>query len=121
MKIAKKLVQDGPKIDWTMDNKICDRYLVWKYNVELIFSSAEVCIPKTMDGSNPEEASSKGRNKNPTGLSNGYIIQTFWDILEEELKPKGNKLISILELLSNRSKQGSKSLDLHLQMCIKYS
>ena len=55
--------------------------------------------------------SSGGRNGRNTGLSNGFIIQTFWDILEEELKPKGNKLISILELLSNKSKQGSKPLN----------
>ena len=44
-------------------------------------------------------------------LSNGFIIQTYWDLLEEELKPKGNKLLSILELLSDRSKQGSKPLN----------
>ena len=44
-------------------------------------------------------------------LLNGFIIQTFWDLLEEELKPKGNKLISILELLSDKSKQGSKPLN----------
>ena len=135
--MAMSLVQDGPKMDWTMDNKIYDRYLVWKSNVELIFSSALLdasplqkssylrlwmgdeakpllnkwVSTNKLDLSNPEEASNKGRNKNPTGLSNGYIIQTFWDLLEEELKPKGNKLISILELLSNRSKQGSKSLN----------
>ena len=53
----------------------------------------------------------KEKNKNPSGLLNGYIMQTYWDLLEEELKPKGNKLIAILELLSDKSKQGSKSLN----------
>ena len=38
--MALTLVQDGPKMDWTMDNKIYDRYLIWKSDVELIFSSA---------------------------------------------------------------------------------
>ena len=56
---------------------------------------------KKLDLSNEEEAAN---------LSNGYVIQTYWDLLEEELKPKGNKLLSILELLSDKSKQGSKPL-----------
>ena len=38
--MAMTLVHDGPKMDWTMDNKIYDRYLIWKSDVELIFSSA---------------------------------------------------------------------------------
>ena len=29
---------------------------------------------------------------------NEFILQTFWDLLEIELKPKGNKLLSIIEL-----------------------
>ena len=36
--------------------------------------------------------------------SSGYILQTYWDILEEELKPKGNRLISIQELFSDKVK-----------------
>ena len=38
--MAMALVHDGPTMDWTMDNKIYDRYLIWKSDVELIFSSA---------------------------------------------------------------------------------
>ena len=38
-------------------------------------------------------------------------LSRAWDLLEIELKPKGNKLISILELLSDKSKQGSKPLN----------
>ena len=38
--MAMTLVHDGPTMDWTMDNKIYDRYLIWKSDVELIFSSA---------------------------------------------------------------------------------
>ena len=40
-------------------------------------------------------------------LSSGYKIQTYWDLLDEEFKPKGNKLLSIIELWT-RSKQGDK-------------
>ena len=131
--MAMALVHDGSKMDWTMDNKIYDSYLVWKSNVELIFSSALIdasplqkssylrlwmgkeakpliqkwISTKKLNLSNEEEAA----KKRPTNLSNGYLIQTYWDLLEEELKPKGNKLISILELPSDRSKQGSRPLD----------
>ena len=134
--MALELVNSGPKMDWTMDNKIYDRYLAWKFNIELIFSSAlskATPMEKSsylrlwmgpegmpllqkwtstgrIDFSNPEEIpATGGRARVP--LSNGFIIQTFWDLLEEELKPKGNKLISILELLSDKSKQGSKPLN----------
>ena len=43
-------------------------------------------------------------------ISNGYKLETFWNLLDEELKPKGNKLLSVIELWT-RSKQGSKSLN----------
>ena len=134
--MALELVNSGPKMDWTMDTKIYDRYLQWKYSVELIFSSALSKAtpaekssyirlwmgPEAMpliqkwtstgkiDFSTAEEIpGTGGRARVP--LSNGFVIQTFWDLLEEELKPKGNKLISILELLSDKSKQGSKPLN----------
>ena len=134
--MALQLVDSGPKMDWTMDSKIYDRYLIWKSDVELIFSSAlSQATPSEksaylrlwmgregkpllnkwistgrIDFSNSEEIpATQGRARVP--LSNGFIIQTFWDLLEIELKPKGNKLISILELLSDKSKQGSKPLN----------
>ena len=133
--MAMGLVHDGPTMDWTMDNKIYDRYLIWKSDVELIFSSALLgasplqkssylrlwmgkeakpliqkwISTKKLDLSTEEEAAKK--KPAVSNLSNGFIIQTYWDLLEEELKPKGNKLLSILELLSDRSKQGSKPLN----------
>ena len=133
--MAMTLVHDGPTMDWTMDNKIYDHYLIWKSDVELIFSSALLgasplqkssylrlwmgkeakpllqkwISTKKLDLSTEEEAAKKKPNFN--NLSNGFIIQTYWDLLEEELKPKGNKILSILELLSDRSKQGSKPLN----------
>ena len=133
--MAMALVHDGPTMDWTMDNKIYDCYLVWKSDVELIFSSAllgssplqkssylrlwmgkeaKPLIQKwistnRLDLSTQEEAAKK--KPSLSSLSNGFIIQTYWDLLEEKLKPKGNKLLSILELLSDRSKQGSKPLN----------
>ena len=37
-------------------------------------------------------------------------LQTYWDLLDEEFKPKGNKLLSIIELWT-RCKQGDKALN----------
>ena len=43
-------------------------------------------------------------------LSSGYKLKTYWDLLEEEFKPKGNKLLSIIEFWTH-SIQGSKTLN----------
>ena len=124
--MATGLLETGPKLDWTRDNKIFDRYQIWKEKVELIFSSAleessskqkvsylrywmgEQGIPLVkkwtalgkLDFSSAEE----------DALSSGYILQNYWNLLEAEFKPKGNKLLSVTELWT-RSKQGSKTLN----------
>ena len=124
--MATGLLETGPKLDWTRDNKIFDRYQIWKEKVELIFSSAleessskqkvsylrywmgEQGIPLVkkwtalgkLDFSSSEE----------DVLSSGYILQNYWNLLEAEFKPKGNKLLSVIELWT-QSKQGSKTLN----------
>ena len=124
--MATGLLETGPKLDWTRDNKIFDRYQIWKEKVELIFSSAleessskqkvsylrywmgEQGIPLVkkwtalgkLDFSSPEE----------DALSSGYILQNYWNLLDAEFRPKGNKLLSVIELWT-RSKQGSKTLN----------
>ena len=62
-----------------------------------------------LDYSNAEEtpATENGRRRI---LSSGYKVQTYWDLLDEEFRPKGNKLLSIIELWT-RSKQGDKPLN----------
>ena len=37
-------------------------------------------------------------------ISNGYKLETFWNLLDEELKPEGNKLLSVIELGLRASK-----------------
>ena len=124
--MATGLLETGPKLDWTRDNKIFDRYQIWKEKVELIFSSAleessskqkvsylrywmgEQGIPLVkkwtalgkLDFSSSEE----------DALSSGYILQNYWNLLGAEFRPKGNKLLSVIELWT-RSKQGSKTLN----------
>ena len=128
-------LQSGPKLDWTRDNQMYERYRIWRKKVEFIFCSALAdSTPKQLvsylkywmgdqgipliekwestgklDYSNAEEtpATEGGRRRI---LSSGYRIQTYWDLLDEEFKPKGNKLLSIIELWT-RSKQGDKPLN----------
>ena len=128
-------LETGPKLDWTRDNQMYERYKIWKKKVEFIFCSAladstprqlvsylkywmgDQGIPLIekwestgkLDYSNAEEtpATDGGRRRI---LSSGYKVQTYWDLLDEEFKPKGNKLLSIIELWT-RSKQGDKPLN----------
>ena len=128
-------LESSPKLDWTRDNQMYECYRVWKKKVEFIFCSAladatpmqlisylkywmgdqEIPLIEKwestgkLDYSNAEEtpATEGGRRRI---LSSGYRVQTYWDLLDEEFKPKGNKLLSIIELWT-RSKQGDKPLN----------
>ena len=128
-------LESGPKLDWTRDNQMYERYRIWRKKVEFIFCSALAdSTPKQLvsylkywmgdqgipliekwestgklDYSNSREtpATEGGRRK---ALSSGYKLQTYWDLLDEEFKPKGNKLLSIIELWT-RSKQGDKPIN----------
>ena len=133
--MAMSTLESGPKLDWTRDNQMFERYRIWKRKVEFIFCSALAdATPKQLvsylkywmgdqgipliekwestgklDYSNAEEtpATEGGRRRI---LSSGYKLQTYWDLLDEEFKPKGNKLLSIIELWT-RCKQGDKALN----------
>ena len=128
-------LETGPKLDWTRDNQMYERYRIWRKKVEFIFCSALAdSTPKQLvsylkywmgdqgipliekwestgklDYSNAEEtpATEGGRRRI---LLSGYKVQTYWDLLDEEFKPKGNKLLSIIELWTC-SKQGDKPLN----------
>ena len=133
--MAMSTLESGPKLDWTRDNQMYERYRIWRKKVEFIFCSALAdSTPKQLvsylkywmgdqgipliekwestgklDYSNAEEtpATEDGRRRI---LSSGYKVQTYWDLLDEEFKPKGNKLLSIIELWT-RSEQGDKPLN----------
>ena len=62
-----------------------------------------------LDYSNADETpATEGGTKR--ALSSGYKLQTYWNLLDEEFKPKGNKLLSIIELWT-QSKQSGKTLN----------
>ena len=133
--MAMTLLDSGPKLDWTRDNQIFLHYKKWKAKVELIFRSAlSQATPEErtsylkywmgdqglpliekwettgkLDYSNANTSPAKvGGRTRP--LSSGFKLETYWKLLEEEFKPKGNKLISIIELWT-QSKQGPKTLN----------
>ena len=133
--MAMGMLETCPKLDWTRDNKIFDHYQVWKEKVESIFSSALVeCTPEQkvsylrywmgdqgiplvkkwtalgkLDFSNPVEIpGGDGVRKKP--ILSGFILKNYWDLPETEFKPKGNKLLSVIELWT-QSKQASKTLN----------
>ena len=128
--MAMSTLESGPKLDWTRDNQMYERYRIWRKKVEFIFCSALAdSTPKQLvsylkywmgDQGIPliEKWESTGKldysNSRETpateALSSGYKLQTYWDLLDEEFKPKGNKLLSIIELWT-RSKQGDKPLN----------
>ena len=136
--MAMSTLESGPKLDWTRDNQMYECYRIWRKKVEFIFCSALAdSTPKQLvsylkywmgdqgilliekwestgklDYFNAKEtpATEGGRRR---ALSSGYKVQTYWDLLDEEFKPKGNKLLSIIELWT-RSKQGDKPLNLLL-------
>ena len=128
-------LESGPKLDWTRDNQMFECYRIWIKKVDFIFCSALAdATPKQLvsylkywmgdqripliekwestgklDYSNAEETpATEGVRRRV--LSSGYKIQTYWDLLDEEFKLKGNKLLSIIELWT-RSKQGDKPLN----------
>ena len=133
--MAMAMLESGPKLDWTRDNQMFLRYKKWRSKIELIFRSAlSTATPEEktaylkywmgdeglpliekwestgkLDYSNPDTTPAReGGRSRP--LSSGFRLETYWKLLEEEFKPKGNKLISIIELWT-RSKQGNKTLN----------
>ena len=54
-----------------------------------------------LDYSNAHETPAKeGGRSRP--LSSGFKLETYWKLLEEEFKPKGNKLISTHRIMDSK-------------------
>ena len=111
--MAMSTLESGPKLDWTRDNQMYERYRIWRKKVEFIFCSALAdSTPKQLvsylkywmgdqgipliekwestgklDYSNSREtpATEGGRRK---ALSSGYKVQTYWDLLDEDSNPR---------------------------------
>ena len=108
---------DGPKMDWTRDNKQYDHFIQWHKRCMMIFHSAlvdQTDVIKYWMGIEGlpliEKWESTGKLTYEGDAATLKNIDTYWTLLEDEFKPKVNKIISIIELW-NKSKQGSASLN----------
>ena len=116
------LMTDGPKMDWTRDNKQYDRFIQWQKRCKMIFRSALVDQTDQIKGEYLkywmgteglpliEKWENTGKLTYDGDAATSKNIDTYWTLLEDEFKPKANKIISIIELW-NKSKQGSASLN----------
>ena len=116
------LMTDGPKLEWIRDNKQYDRYIQWKKRCQMIFSSALVEQTEKVKGEYLkywmvteglpliEKWESTGKLTYDGDDATCKELDTYWNLMDAEFKPKANKIISIMELW-NKNKQGSSSLN----------
>ena len=111
----------GPKLDWTRDHQLYDRYKNWKKRVQMLMESVledesdrakcnflkfwlgEEGLPLIQKWEDTKKLIYVGDNPS------GHDLDTYWTLLEEEFKPRANRIISVIDLWTN-SKQGSLGL-----------
>ena len=109
--MAFNIIEAGPKLDWTRDYMMYDRYKDWKSRVEMLLGSAleeesekaqcnylkfwlgEEGLPLIRKWESTKKLVYTGDN------ASGHKLATYWTLLEDEFKPKANRIISIIDLL----------------------
>ena len=116
------LMTDGPKMDWTRDNKQYNCFIQWQKRCKMIFCSALVDQTNQIKGEYLkywmgteglpliEKWENTGKLTYEGDAATSKNIDTYWTLLEDEFNQKANKIISIIKLW-NKSKQGSASLN----------
>ena len=125
--MASSLIEIGPKLDWTRDHQMYDRYKQWKKRVTMVMDSAldeetdkakcnylkfwlgEEGLPLIQKWEDTGKLSYEV-TEGDAGPPSRHNLNTCWELLEEEFKPKANK-ISIIELWGKNSNQGSTPLN----------
>ena len=115
-------IEMGPKLDWTRDHLMYDRFRDWKERTKILFTAAfeeesekaKCSYIKYWLGEQGLPLICKWENTGDliyTGADpNGYKTKTYRNLLENEFRPKANKIISVLDLWTN-SKQNSMDLN----------
>ena len=119
------LMELGPKLDWTRDHRCYERFLDWKREVQLLFNSA---LTKASSTEKSSYVQLMGKESYPIvrkwtrldfsrrtasgtqPVSSGFMPETYFTLLEEEFKPKANRIISIIHLWT-QGKQGNTELN----------
>ena len=100
----------GPKLDWTRDHLMYGRFRDWKQRVKMLLAAtfegksdkSKCNYIKYRLGKEGLALIRKWENTGEltyTGADpSGFKVKTYWHLLEEEFRPKANKIISILDL-----------------------
>ena len=119
---ASALMENGPKLKWSRDNKQYEHFQTWKKRCQMVFKAALKNIDgafkckylKYWMGTEGIPLIDKWKNSGKLVYEgdhpSGYNLDTYWNLLKEEFKPKENKIILILDLWT-KLKQNSTSLD----------
>ena len=98
----------GPKLDWTRDVGIYDRYLDWHKRCEFVFESALLDVPEPVKysylkfwlGEEGVPSIKKWESTNKLVYTrvgeivpSGHKCTTFWNLLEEEFKPRSSTFV----------------------------
>ena len=120
--MAFNIIEAGPKLDWTRDHMMYDRYKDWKSRVEMLMGSAleeesekaqcnylkfwlrEEGLPLIRKWESTKKLVYTGDN------ASRHKLATYRTLLEEEFKLKANRIISIINLWNN-SKQNQMPLN----------
>ena len=120
--MATSLIETGPKLDWTRDHQMYERYKKWKKRVEMLMDSvleeesgkAKCNYLKFWLGEEGlpliQRWEDTGKLKYTGANASGHKLATYWTLLEEEFRPKSNRILSVIDLWTN-SKQGTRSLN----------
>ena len=117
------LLESGPMFDWSRDSNMYKNFQAWKQRVDMVFKSAL----RTTDEAAKcqylkywlgkeglpliERWTKTGKIPTATADDAGNKLETYYDLLEDECKPKGNRILSVMALWSTQSHQGSSPLN----------
>ena len=119
--MASNTIEMGSKLDWTRDHQLYDRYKNWKKRVEMLMESVleeesdhakcnylnfwlgEEGLPLIQKWEDTKKLLYTGDDPS------GHKLDTYWTLLEEEFKPRANRILSVIDLWTN-SKQGQLGL-----------
>ena len=117
------LLENGPMFDWTRDENMYARFLLWKQRVSMVFKSALrtvgeaaqcECLKYWMGKEGLpllDHWEKSGRITTEGDDPPGHKLQTYYDLLEIECKPKANKMIPVMQLWSPKSQQHNLPLN----------
>ena len=109
--------------DWTRDENMFRNFQQWKSRVKMVFASALRTVGEPAQcqylkywlGKEGlpllEHWEKLGKINTDDDDAPGNKLETYYTLLEEECKPKSNKLIAVMQLWSSKSSQGQEPLN----------